>query len=96
MRIGMSSRRLSEMVNGKSRYISFNKLDKLLAKEDGRSIIDFYPEYIEENFAETFNSLVKEPIVEKRTDAEGNHICGLCDEPHHARGLCREHYREMY
>lgn len=93
-RIGMSAKRVSDMTTGRTRWISFNKLDKILANEGGRTIIDFYPEYLDEHFVESVNN--KKPqgdVVESRTNAKGDRICGVCDGSHYARGLCRDHYK---
>lgn len=86
-RCGVSSRRFNEILAGRARFMSFNNLDKMLANEGSRSIMDFYPEYYDDDAF--FNIEAENPIRPKRTcSIEG------CDMAHHSKGLCNQHYRE--
>lgn len=87
-RCGISPKRVSDFTAGRIVRITFNTLDKMIAKEGSRSIIDFYPEYDnEEEFAKYENAFIK-PTSARGCDVEG------CAMPHHSKGKCGSHYRK--
>jgi hypothetical protein len=94
MRCNISSRKLTEIFNGRTSYTSFDKLDAMLASEGSRSIVDFYPEYSEESFLrEKGKSMPKKE--DRPPGAKSSRMCERenCDRSHHAKGLCEYHYR---
>lgn len=90
LRCKVSSRRFNEILNGRAMMMSFDNVDKLLANEGSRTIIDFFPEYTDD---EAFFN----PDLAKRKDTgiEKKRGCRIegCERPHHSRGLCNGHYR---
>jgi hypothetical protein len=85
-RCGISAKRVCDFTAGRVVRIQFDSLDKMIAKEGSRSIIDFFPEYDDaEAFAECENAFVKR-IQKKGCDIEG------CEDAHHSKGLCNRHY----
>jgi hypothetical protein len=87
-RCGVSPKRISDYTAGRIERITFNTLDKIIASEGSRSIIDFYPDYDDPEAFAKYESMVPNNFVKSRRgcDIEG------CDEPHHSRGMCASHY----
>ena len=83
-RVGWSARRVFEFTSGRTKSITFDRLDTLLAREGTRSIIDFYPEYADDDAFARYAAPVKTRFCDVRK----------CDGVHHAKGLCLFHYNE--
>lgn len=96
-RCGVSSRRFGEILAGRARFMSFNNLDKMLANEGSRSIMDFYPEYYDDEAF--FNIETNSRYIDSNSPhgpAEPKRRCSMdgCDMAHHSKGFCNLHYRE--
>ena len=89
-RCGVSAKRMADFTAGRVKRISFDSLDKLLACEGGRTIIDFFPEYDEDSFADLYRDA--ESSLGKKANDKGCSVDG-CDRAHHSKGLCSSHYK---
>jgi len=87
-RCGVSAKSLSDFMSGRRTKINFNALDKMISTEGSRSIIDFYPEYDDD---QAFAECGKVATVEKK---ENDKNCSIedCDKVHHSKGFCNAHY----
>lgn len=92
-RCDISPRRITEMLAGRAHHTSFDNLDKMLAREGSRSVIDFFPEYAEDDFLNHSNY---QPKGTKRV--AGKRLCSIpeCGNTHHAKGFCEIHYRRAF
>ncbi|MEI7441366.1 MAG: hypothetical protein WCK43_07020 [bacterium] len=91
-RCGVLPKRISDYTAGRVERIAFDTLDKMIANEGSRSIMDFYPEYDDPEAFALYESVGHYRVVEPKT-RRGCSIEG-CDSPHHAKGMCNPHYRE--
>lgn len=89
LRCNVSSRRFNEIINGRAKMMSFQNIDKMLTSEGSRTIIDFFPEYADDDvfFSDEFKSAQATVAPKRRCSIDG------CDGAHHSRGLCNRHYR---
>ena len=88
-RCGVSAKRIANYISGRNAKITFNALDKMISTEGSRSIIDFYPEYDDDQaFAECGNKVA---TVGKKENDKG---CSIedCNKAHHSGGFCNAHY----
>lgn len=74
--------------------MSFENIDKMITNEGGCSLIDFYPEYA--NDEEFFN--INERHNESDADLNSvvpKSVCSIdnCNSPVHGKGYCNRHYR---
>lgn len=89
LRCGVSARRFDEILSGRAEYMSFQNIDKLLANEGSRSIIDFFPEYADDSFSKVGAAPCRGAVPKKVCSVEG------CEKAHHSRGYCNQHYRKV-
>ena len=89
LRCGVSSRRFNEILNGRATCMSFQNVDKMLASEGSRTIIDFFPEYSEDSF---LDAELKAPRI-----IQPKRFCSIdgCERGHHSSGYCDRHYRRF-
>jgi hypothetical protein len=107
-RCGVSPKWFANIIAGRSEYTTFQRIDALLAKEGSRTVIDFYPEYADEDFLKEAHQVVRTDEQPKRIRKRTkDHVpvprvlrvdCSRddCTKPHHGKGLCRYHYRTLY
>jgi hypothetical protein len=86
-RCGISPKRFTNILNGKDVLMSFDYMDKMLAREGSRTIIDFFPEYTDDEFLNMQQMRVEPAKAAKKCNIDG------CDRPFHGKGLCDRHYR---
>ena len=88
-RCGVSDRRIREVLSGRSKNMSFKNIDTMITNEGGRSLIDFYPEYDNDEFFSLSSEDSPVLIAPKR-------VCSIdgCEGPMHAGGFCNRHYRQ--
>lgn len=90
-RCGVSAKRIADFTAGRVKRIPFDSVDKMLACEGSRSIIDFYPDYDSDSFADYDN--VEIAPYKKENDPG----CSVkdCPNAHHSKGLCSHHYNKQ-
>lgn len=89
LRCKVSSRRFNEILNGRAAMMSFDNMDKMLANEGSRTIIDFFPEYMDDEtfFDPDFGKRVELGTAKRKCTIDG------CGRGHHSKGFCNRHYR---
>lgn len=89
LRCQVSSRRFNEILNGRATCMSFENVDKMLANEGSRTIIDFFPEYAEDSFLDS------EPEAKRIIEPKRHCTIEGCERGHHSKGYCDRHYRKF-
>jgi hypothetical protein len=87
-RCGVSAKRINDFTAGRIERVQFDTMDRMISKEGSRSIIDFFPEYDDD---EAFANCGNIESIEKRKNDKG---CSVeeCDKAHHSKGMCNRHY----
>lgn len=85
-RCGICDRRIRDVLSGRSKSMTFQNIDTMITNEGGRSLIDFYPEYDNDEF---FSLSATVAVVPKN-------MCSIegCEDPVHGKGYCNRHYRK--
>lgn len=96
-RVRISDRWFRHILAGRMQSADFDKIDQFITNEGSCNMVDFYPEYFDDDFLFDPKSAPKRERVREYPEAvRPKRVCSLsdCNRAMHAKGFCERHYRK--